>query len=184
MKLQGYRFSITYKQGSKNIADFISRIKRSNVSNTESNCTVSHINFVTQYAVPYTMSVETVRTESDKDTEIQNIRHALENDDWSKCPVFKNISHELCDNNGIVLRNNRIFMPMLLRKNVCDIVHKSCLGVVKTKQLLRGKVYWRNMDQDIEHFLKLCQSCQMLQQPCHETPVKMTDLPKAPWESI
>ena len=184
MKLQGYRFSITYKQGSKNIADFISRIRRSSVANTESNCTVSHINFVTQHAVPYTMSVETVRTESDKDTEIQNIRYALENDDWSKCPVFKNISHELCDNNGIVLRNNRIFMPMSLQKNVFDIVHKSCLGVVKTKQLLRSKVYWRNMDQDIEHFLKLCQSCQMLQQPCHETPVKMTDLPKAPWESI
>ena len=27
MKLQGYRYNITYKQGKKNIADFISRIK-------------------------------------------------------------------------------------------------------------------------------------------------------------
>ena len=43
-------------------------------------------------------------------------------------------------------------MPMSLQENVFDIVHKSCLGVFKTKQRLRrSKVYWKSMDQDISH---------------------------------
>ena len=52
------------------------------------------------------------------------------------------------------------------------------------KYLLRSKVYWYSMDKDIEDFFASCLSCQELSVPNKSTPVKMTNLPKEPWEKI
>ena len=60
MKLQGYSFNVIYKQGNKNIADFISRI-RNNEPSTDSETTKLYVNFVTNNAVPLSMSIEEIR---------------------------------------------------------------------------------------------------------------------------
>ena len=57
MKLQSYRFDITYKQGAENIADYISRIR--NNPPTNETITSEYTNFVANNSVPHSMSVIT-----------------------------------------------------------------------------------------------------------------------------
>ena len=64
------------------------------------------------------------------------------------------------------------------------IIHQSHLGIVKTKSILRTKVYWNGLDKDIETFIKTCQQCQKISKPSKPTPVTMTELPTSPWEII
>ena len=65
-----------------------------------------------------------------------------------------------------------------------DIAHRSCLGIVKLKSLLRSKVYWYNMDKDIENLIQSCPSCQKIGKQNKPSPVKMTALPTSPWSHI
>lgn len=65
-----------------------------------------------------------------------------------------------------------------------EIAHRSCLGIVKLKSLLRCKVYWYNMDRDIENLIQSCPSCQKIGRHNKPTPVQMTELPTSPWSHI
>ena len=185
MKLQGYSFHVTYKQGKRNIADFLSRIRNNTPTkeNFKSN-TNCHVNFVVKNAVPLSMSIEQIKQASEQDVEVQNIKNAILRNDWNKLPHFKNYAHEFSEVDGIIVRCNRIYIPHKLRQDVLQIVHRSHLGIVKAKSLLRSKVYWYGIDKDVENFLKSCSSCQQIANPEKPTPVKMSELPSKPWEYI
>ena len=183
MKLQSYRFNIMYKQGSDNIADFMSRI-RNNPRTVESHETREYTNFIVNNSVPYSMTLNEIRTASETDQEIQQISTAIKSNDWTSLPKYRSFQHEYCEVDGIILRSNRIFIPKSLTQKIIDIVHRSCLGIVKMKNIFRCKVYWYNMDKDIENLVNTCPSCQKLSKTQKPTPVQMTKLPKAPWSQI
>ena len=56
------------------------------------------------------------------------------------------------------LRENRIVLPDVLQKKAIKIVHKGHLGIQKVKELLRAKVYWKNMDRDVVDEIGKCVS--------------------------
>ena len=59
----GYSCNIKYKQGSKNIADFLSRnIKETKNTSNESKLTKDYVNFVKENSVPYSMSLQEIKT--------------------------------------------------------------------------------------------------------------------------
>ena len=183
MKLQAYTFDLMYKQGRSNIADFISRI-RNNEQTKDAESTQLYLNFVTTNAVPLALSLDKIREESRLHPDLQRLQKAIRNNDFTNCPGYKKISQELCENDDIILRGNRIVIPNNLRKTLLDIIHSSCLGIVKTKSALRTKVYWPKMDDDVEQLIKTCTRCQIISKPIKQTPVTMTDLPNGPWEAI
>ena len=103
-------------------------------------------------AVPKTLSLEQIREESLVDNELKELRQAIQIGSWNTpfTKKFKNILLEFTENDGIVLRGHRIYIPQTLRKSVCDIGHQGHLGISKTKTFLRQKVYWPKMDNFIE----------------------------------
>ena len=52
--------------------------------------------------------------------------------------------------------NSRILTPATLRKKVLNFGHKGHLGIVNMKSLMNTKVWWPNMNTDIENFVKSC----------------------------
>ena len=127
MKLQSYRFNIMYKQGSDNIADFMSRI-RNNPRTDESHETREYTNFIVNNSVPYSMTLNEIRTASETDQEIQQISTAIKSNDWKSLPKYRSFQHEYCEVDGIILRSNRIFIPKSLTQKIIDIVHRSSHG--------------------------------------------------------
>ena len=70
----------------------------------------------------------------------------------------------------LLLRDTRIVILSSLQQNVVDLAHMGHQGIVKTKALLREKVWFYNIDSLVEDAVKNCLS--------------MSPLPRAPWTEL
>lgn len=184
MTLQSYRFKISHTPGRDNIADCFSRLLAPTSEATTEND--QYINFVTTNAVPHTMSLDLVRNESINDQELQAISNALSKNDWSSPDItpYKQFSHELTQNEGLILKGTQIVLPQSLRKCAINIAHRGHLGITKTVGLLRTKVFWPNLHKEVSDHLHSCLPCQAVTPAYKPEPLKPSDLPTAPWCEI
>lgn len=72
---------------------------------------------------------------------------------------------------------NRIIIPETLQHTVIQLAHEGHQGIVRTKQLLREKVWFVNIDKKVEEFCKRCIPCQASVPGRHCEPLKMAPLP-------
>ena len=84
----------------------------------------------------------------------------------------------------VVLRGHRIVIPETLREKVIDIAHEGHMGMVKTKALIREKVWFPKIDRLMEEEVKSCQACQVTPPTMAREPLQMSDLPKTPWTKL
>lgn len=97
---------------------------------------------------------------------------------------YRNISLELCEKDGVVLRVTRIIIPIKLRKQTLDLAHQGHPGMTLMKQRLRSKVWWPKNDSNVEEHVKNCQSCFLVSAPSVPEPMKRTVLPAKAWEFV
>ena len=64
-------------------------------------------------------------------------------------------------NDDIILRGLRIVVPSRLGAHVVNLAHEGHQGLVKTKALLREKVWLPKIDELTEHLIKSCIPCQL-----------------------
>ena len=97
---------------------------------------------------------------------------------------FVNVFSELSYTKGIVTCGSRIVVPKGLRSRVIEICHEGHMGIVKTKQLLRSKVWFPGIDRHIENLVADCLPCQACLSRATQDPLKMSPLPKGPWVQV
>lgn len=105
----------------------------------------------------------------------------LKNEDF-KC--FYSKRFELYEENGILMWGHRVFIPESLRQNLLEQTHKTHMGIVKTKSLLRSYVWWPRMDEQIEDLVKSCVQCLMILPNPRREPVIPWEIQKKAWERI
>lgn len=54
---------------------------------------------------------------------------------------------ELSQKNGIIPKENRIIIPQGLQNRILKLAHSQPQGIVKTKCLLRTKVWWPHINE-------------------------------------
>ena len=59
---------------------------------------------------------------------------------------FRQIFHELCYVENVIMRGNQIVISEILQNRVLDICNEAHLGRVKSKQVLRSKVWFPDID--------------------------------------
>ena len=100
------------------------------------------------------MSVEEIPQELMKDEELTQVRDCIQGNRCYQLPQsYKLIADDrkLCVNNdGIVLRGSRIVLPVKLRKHAIEIANEDHAGMTKCKQRIRSKLWWPQMDKNIE----------------------------------
>ena len=62
-----------------------------------------------------------------------------------------------------------------------DICHEGHLGIIKTKQLLRLKVWFPGIDKSVERRIANCIPCQASINTAKREPLRMSPTPKGPW---
>ena len=98
--------------------------------------------------------------------------------------MCKALSEELWVLGQLVLRGNRIVMSQSLWKHTIALAHEGHQGMTRTKARLREKVWWPNMDKQVEQFVKACHPCQLVGPRSKTEPIRSTTLPEVPWGDI
>ena len=71
--LQNYNFTVSYRPGRDNPADFMSR-HPAQVQRTHHNLVEEYVNFLERYAVPIPMSYEELLQETEKDSTLRGLK--------------------------------------------------------------------------------------------------------------
>ena len=66
--------------------------------------------------------------------------------------LFSKVQHELTvdDEGSIIMRGLKIVLSSKLRRRAINIAHEGHQGIVKTKQLLREKVWFPGIDKEVQ----------------------------------
>jgi transposase InsO family protein len=193
LRLQPYNFKIHYKPGVNNPADYASR-HPSNSSTHDCDklqrLAEEHVNLTTVDATPRAMSLDEIKDETAQDLQMQKLMEIIHSNRWTQSrhdpdiAPFYAIRNELTVNERykIILRENRIIIPVKLQRRAVQLAHSGHQGIVKTKQLLREKVWFPNVDSLVETIVSRCIACQANTNPAKKNlPVQSTPLPKAKW---
>ncbi|XP_041471780.1 uncharacterized protein K02A2.6-like [Lytechinus variegatus] len=197
LKLQEYEFCVTYEPGKTNPADYLSRhpLPSTRTTSREEKAAEQHINFISAHAVPKMMSLQDIKDATKADESLNLCMEAIKSGSWEKVvkesrndeiASLKSVKDDLTVNatSDLVLRNNRIVVPMVLRERIVDIAHEGHQGVVKTKQLLREKVWFPGIDRIVERKIKQCIPCQATSASNLRDPINMSELPSGPWVNV
>ena len=85
---------------------------------------------------------------------------------------------------GIVLRGNRIVVPRSLRGRVLEIAHAGHQGIVKTKSLIRSRIWYPGIDKQVEQKIKGCRECQANVHSRVYEPMRPSEMPDGPWQTV
>lgn len=194
MELQQYRFTVEYRPGSSNPADYASRHP---VGDPESqNYEVEseeHILFVAKNAVPKAITLPEIESATAKDLTLQAVMSAVKSGCWHKAPPnvslselsrYEQVKEQLTCTDTVLLKSDRLVVPATLQERIVDIAHEGHLGIVKTKALLREKVWFPCMDKMVETKVKACLPCQIVTPVYTREPLQMSVLPDNPFDEI
>jgi len=148
------------------------------------------------------VSCSVINCRSSDDTLINSILHSLDNDEfYSKVksfftgknvvnPSIKNIDKFSIDDEGFLLFNNLIYVPLNLRTRILESHHDSItaghFGVRKTLDLINRNFWWPNLRNDVKKFIKSCETCCKAKVPRHKPYGLLSPLstPNRPWSDI
>uniref|UniRef100_A0A669BA80 Gypsy retrotransposon integrase-like protein 1 n=1 Tax=Oreochromis niloticus TaxID=8128 RepID=A0A669BA80_ORENI len=185
LRLQPYDFKVVHIAGKQNIADSLSRLLSDTTSKeVHKHESEEYVRFVAVNSTPKALTTREVKEASATDSELTEVRRAIENGHFEKCKTYAPIANELCVIGYIVLRGTRIVLPAYLRAQALSLAHEGHLGIVGTKQHLRKKVWWPGMDKAEEKFCKACHGCQIVARPDPPEPLRNTLLPDRPWRDV
>ncbi|XP_054757939.2 uncharacterized protein K02A2.6-like [Lytechinus pictus] len=189
-KLMSYTFSVKYLPGRQNIADILSRQPvmsqgdESRISSLQRDADM-YVRWLAEEATPNALSTREVEEASKDDEELKLVRESLENNEWGKEVVpFAAFRNEFSCIGYLLLRGTRIVIPKKLRKQCVALAHQGHLGVVGTKQRLRTKVWWPQMEKEVERYVKACHGCQITAAMPSPEPLCPTPLPTGPWQAV
>ena len=151
--------------------------------------TEGQVNRVITSTIPNSISLQKIMAESLRDLDLCEVVERIRDGKWSQSPRLKkysNVKDDLFEKNGIVFKNNKLVIPKNLRKRCLQLVHSTHLGMEKTKQFLRSKVWWPSLDGDVVEMIKTCGICQAVNPDDRERlqPLRIRTVPQLPFSTV
>ncbi|KAK9710710.1 Integrase zinc binding domain [Popillia japonica] len=98
-------------------------------------------------------------------------------------PYFK-IRHQLNVHENLLLLDNKIIVPAVLRKEMLTKIHVAHQGIEKTKARARQVFYWPGINSEIENMIKSCRVCEKFSNKNRREPLNVYELPERPWQRL
>ena len=194
LRLVTYDFTIRYEKGALNVSDYLSRHPIANPPKTS--IAEDYVNFIASHSLPNALTLSDIANATKEDPTLQNVIKAVKSNNWSEklCKsdkmynAYAKLCHELTvlevNNQEIILRGTRLVIPENLQKHCVDLAHDGHMGIVKTKALLREKVWFPFLDVLVEDKCKHCIPCLAVSPRNPPEPVKVSELPQKPWDEV
>nr|XP_050051912.1 uncharacterized protein K02A2.6-like [Dermacentor andersoni] len=192
LRIQQYKFVVQHTAGSSNPSDYLSRhpVPETKMCARIDKVPNEYVNFIQRHNIPKAFSVQEVADATKADQQLQSLISAIQHPtlaSWVSAEMkpFASIKTELTTTpEGIVLRGTRLVLPATLQKQAVLLAHKGHQGIVKTKQMLREKVWFPGMDKLVHTLIKSCLPRQAAVPQAKQEPLAMTELPSGPWEEV
>ena len=185
LRLQSYNFNVVYPPGKANIADALSRLNSDKRLDAAEE--FDYVRVIVENSVPVALTAKEIERASFDDEELNMVKSCVKSGNWNECKAavsYFHVKDELCIYGELLLRGTRIVIPNVLRDRVLKIAHEGHQGIVKTKTRLRSKVWWPQMDSDVEKLCKACLGCQVVGEFGAPEPMSRVLPPTAPWQDI
>ena len=160
LELKQHSFTVEYRPGASNPADYTSRHP---VGDPEAHShdveSEEHISFVAKNATPKAVTLSDIESATAEDSMLQAVMSAVKSGCWhkatpnislSKLSRYEQVKEQLTCTDTVLLKSDRLVIPATLQERIVDIAHEGHLGIVKTKALLREKVWFPCMDKMVE----------------------------------
>ena len=205
LRLQDYDFDVSYTKGHDNPSDFLSRhlpINDTSGDKQFQNIAEKYVCFLTQHAIPKAMTLPEIQQATTADPTLQLLMELITTGKWylidnlttqshpnvsiPELKAYRKIKSELAlnEHDRIILRGSRIILPERLRLKAIHIAHEGHQGLVKTKQLLREKVWYPGIDKLAKNVVDTCILCQANGPKCPPEQLRTTTLPPRPWHTV
>ena len=199
LQLQEYSYTVEYRPGASNPADFLSRHPRAATSHEiqEAEETEEFVRYVVERLRPRPLSVEIIKAAAQEDECLQLAIQAVNTRKWDRFKaqgahhtpeakkIFEalyNVRNELTVTlDGHLLRDHRLVIPHSLTQQVVQLAHVGHQGMVKTKNRICNKVWFPHRDSMVEETVRTCHWCQSTGNAPPPEPVITEDLPTRPW---
>lgn len=194
LKLQAYCLHVVYKPGRfMHIADALSRAaveRGSSADGCEGDVTV-HVNAMYESVDATSERLEQIKCETRRDMVLSSVMDYY----YQGWPNVKNqvaaivrpywsFRDELHDIDGVLFRNDRVVIPLSLRKEMLKRIHEGHLGIEKCKKRARDAIWWPGMGAEIEECVARCEPCQRHRAAPPREPLAPHPAPHLPWEVL
>ena len=183
MGMQDVHFEPTYEPGKDDTDPLLRHLLTITGKDTVEN--VFKYVISTEHAVV----IDTIKEETPSQLEKLSVR--ILSGDWDKhkkdpdVAPFNEIHQEVSIVDDLIFRTNRIVIPTSLQRKVIKAAHQlGHPGMMKTKKALGEKYWFPTMNSMVEQIITECYECQVTTKQYRKEPVKVTDIPKKPWEII
>ncbi|XP_052131371.1 uncharacterized protein K02A2.6-like [Frankliniella occidentalis] len=129
--------------------------------------------------------------ETSKDTGLSTVMQYYQ-EGWpkhrNKVPMeskpYWGIRNDLFVEDGLVIINDRIVVPVVLRPKVLKRLHAAHLGMDKTKSRARQSVYWPGITNDIETLIGECRICERHSPQNFKEPLIPHEIPQLRFQKV
>ena len=198
-RLQPYQVTVKYQRGDINPADYLSRhpTKHATETSRQQKVAEEYVSYLTATSTPKALKTQDIEAATQSDATLQAVAEAIKKKNWHdavKCPrvdasdfrLLERVKDELTvsASGNLILRGTRIVIPKSLQEHVVNLGHEGHQGLVKTKSLLREKVWFPNIDKLVETKVKTCGACSVATPESKREPLRMSALPAALWKEL
>jgi len=187
-EMQDIEYQLEYVPG-KDERDPLDYLSRHPLRTTEDNDTEKIVKWITQQE--HAVLIKDIQKANEEDQEIQRVKEILRSGQWEKyrkdpeINPYYHIREELYESENMLMRDNKIILPTKLRRKTVVIAHKmGHLGRSKTKEMLRRKYWFPEMNSLIESVCGQCFDCQTATRSNRSEPVKVTEIPSVAWDTV
>ena len=174
LRLQPYQITVKYRRGDINPADYQSRHPTKHAAETSRQQKVAeeYVSYLTTNSTSKALKTHDIEAATQSDATLQAVAEAVTKGNWhdavkrprvdaSDFRLLERVKDELTvsASGNLILRGTRIVIPKSLQEHVVNLAHEGHQGLVKTKSLLREKVWFPNIDKLVETKVKSCGAC-------------------------
>ena len=156
-----------------------------------------YVDYLVKVSTPNAFKLHDIALATECDSTLQAVMEAIQTSNWyepakrldinvTTYKAMERVKGDLtvCTSFSIILRGNRVVIPEAMQQRVVDIAHEGHQGIVKTKSLLREKVWFAGMDGAVDKKVKSCLACQAATPETKREPLQMSPLPTSPWLEV
>ena len=190
-----YEFTPDYIQGKSNvISDALSRVNPQKLDDSDVSDDLEKEILAVNILSTSTLQqaeIDELQKATSEDTELQCLKTVISTG-WpstrSSCSDalknYWNYRDELWIENGILMKNQKVIIPAVLRRKYLEKVHAGHQGINSCLQRAREYIFWNGYTNDIKETVEKCGLCQ---ENASSTGIQyryVSDIPPHPWHTL